>query len=205
MISQPKICIKQAIIVEGKYDKIKLEPLVSATIIVSNGFRIFKDREKVALIRRIAQQDGIIILTDSDVAGFKLRSYFRSIVKDKNVTNIYIPQIKGKEGRKSEPSKEGYLGVEGMSADLLRQLFKQAGILEEDIQPVADPITRMDLYADGFIGRDNSSEKRRLLLKHLKLPEYLSTNSLLDIINRLITKQEYTKLVETYQDLTINN
>ncbi len=188
-----KIFLKQAIIVEGKYDKIKLNSLVDALIITSDGFRIFKDKEKLALIREIAKKDGIIILTDSDVAGFKLRNFIRSCAKDAKVTNIYIPQIKGKEKRKDVPSKQGFLGVEGINADILRDLFQNAGVLGESVQPILDPFTKMDFYKDGLIGKDESKQKRQALLEYLNLPSYISTNSLLDIINRFMSKEDYNK------------
>lgn len=191
-----KIRIKQAIIVEGKYDKIKLSSIVDTLILTSDGFRIFKDKEKLALIREIAKKDGIIILTDSDVAGFKLRNFIRSCTKDAKVINIYIPQIEGKEKRKLSPSKEGLLGVEGMDVKQLRALFLEAGVLDEDQSPIEKPITKMDFYSDGFIGKDNSAIKRQVLLQRLNLPSYLSTNSLLEIINRLISRDEYIDFVK---------
>ncbi len=191
-----KIRIKQAVIVEGKYDKIKLSSIVDTLILTSDGFRIFKDKEKLTLIREIAKKDGIIILTDSDVAGFKLRNFIRSCTKDAKVINIYIPQIEGKEKRKLSPSKEGLLGVEGMDVKQLRALFLEAGVLDEDQSPIEKPITKMDFYSDGFIGKDNSAIKRQVLLQRLNLPSYLSTNSLLEIINRLISRDEYIDFVK---------
>lgn len=196
---QKKIPLKQAIIVEGKYDKIKLKSLIDGVIITSDGFRIFKDKEKLALIRRLAQNDGIIILTDSDTAGFKLRNFIRSAVKNSNVTNIYIPQVKGREKRKLADSKEGLLGVEGIDAKTLRRIFSDAGVLDEKTTEIIDPITKMDFYNDGLTGGQNSSFKRQELLKILKLPSYVSANSLLDVINRLMTKAEYKQAVAKMQ------
>lgn len=191
-----KIFIKQAIIVEGKYDKIKLESIFDALILTSNGFRIFKDKEKVALIKEIAKKDGIIILTDSDVAGFKLRNYIRSCTKDAKVINIYIPQVEGKEKRKTIPSKEGFLGVEGIDSKKIKQLFFDALVIGEEKPNKENQITKMNFYEDGLIGKQNSSFKRQALLKKLNLPTYLTTNSLLEIINRLISRDEYVSLIE---------
>lgn len=191
-----KIFVKQAIIVEGKYDKAVLSNLVDATIIISNGFRIFKDKQKRDLIAKLATENGIIILTDSDTAGFKLRGFIHSITKNVNVINIYIPQIKGKEKRKETVSKEGYLGVEGMTAKTLRELFKKYGVGDEKRPKIIDEITKMDLYNAGLIGRDCSSVLRLKLLNELSLPNYLTTNGILSVINRLQTKQEFQKTIE---------
>lgn len=197
-----KLKIKSPIIVEGKYDKIKLDSLVDGLILCSNGFRIFKDKQKLALIRRLANETGIIILTDSDVAGFKLRNFIKQCVKDAKVINIYIPQIEGKEHRKDAPSKQGFLGVEGMDIDLLRKLFLEAGVLENtsDLSmghPPPDPITRMDFYDSGLIGSSNSAANRQALLAFLKLPSYITTNSLLAIINRIMTKQQFNDYINS--------
>jgi len=191
-----KIFIKQAIIVEGKYDKIKIGSFVDTLIITSDGFRIFKDKEKLALIREIAKRDGIIILTDSDVAGFKLRSYLKSVAKDAEIINIYIPQIKGKEKRKPVPSKQGLLGVEGIDINTLKALFEKAGVIGEISNLPKKQITKMDFYQDGFIGKQNSAQKRQELLEFLNLPNYLSTNSLLEIINRIMTTEQYIEYLK---------
>lgn len=192
-----KLFIKQAIIVEGKYDKIKLNALVDATIITADGFRIFKDKEKCAMIRAIAKKDGIIVLTDSDVAGFRLRSYLKSVVQDGNIINIYIPQIEGKEKRKANPSKESLLGVEGIDNNTLRKLFEEVGVFEQQPKAQNQVITKMHFYQDGLIGMQDSKQKRIALLKHLGLPHYLTTNSLLEIINRLMTLEEYQKYIQS--------
>lgn len=190
-----KIKISKAILVEGKYDKIKLESFIDGLIITTNGFRIFKDKEKRELIKTLCDTVGLIIVTDSDVAGFKIRNYIKSITKNSsNVTNIYIPQIKGKEKRKAQASKEGTLGVEGIDIELLKEIFEKQNI---DISINDNPskkISKIDLFEYGFCGRDNSSILRELLLKKLNLPSYLSTNSLLDIINTLISYDEFLKI-----------
>lgn len=183
--------VTKPIIVEGKYDKAKLSSIIDGVILVVDGFNIYKNRKKANLIRKLAQKEGIIILTDSDKAGFQLRNFIRSIVNDGKITNIYIPQVEGKEKRKATYSKQGLLGVEGISADILRELFTEANVLK-DAQPVVlDPITKMDLYNDGYIGKADSALKRQKLIKHLNLPTHISTNALLDIINRLMTRESY--------------
>lgn len=193
-----KIKIEQTIIVEGKYDKIKLSSLVDAIIITTNGFRIYKDKEKIALIKALGEKNGIIILTDSDVAGFKLRNFIRSICKDTEIYNLYIPQITGKEKRKEKASKEGYLGVEGINADTLRELFDKLNLQTSlAIESQTQQITKMDFYEDGLSGGENSANKRLLLLNKLGLPSYITTNSLLDVINSFISYDEYKQFVNT--------
>lgn len=184
------IHIEQAIVVEGKYDKIKLTSILDAVIIVTNGFRIYKDKDKINLIRRYAETTGVIILTDSDTAGFKIRNHLKSVINHGEIINVYIPDIFGKEKRKSEPSKEGKLGVEGIDKEILFESFKKAGVLFSEKKPQPG-ITRMDLYTDGFIGSCNSTEKRRKLLKLYDLPEKLSTNGILEILNNITTFDDY--------------
>lgn len=187
-----KITINSPIIVEGKYDKIKLESFIDGLILCSDGFRIFKNKEKLAMLRRLGQESGIIILTDSDVAGFKLRGFIKQCLKDINVTNLYIPQVVGKEKRKAAPSKQGLLGVEGIDVSTLREIFAQqiSTTAGTALAPI-ERIERADFYRDGFIGKENSSALRQKLLLHLNLPSYISTNSLLQIINRVMTKEQY--------------
>ena len=181
------------ILVEGKYDKIKLESIVDGLILTTDGFRIFKDRNKRELIRRLAAERGLIVLTDSDVAGFRIRSLIRSVVGDAPVTHLYIPQIAGKEKRKTAPSREGTLGVEGMEAALLRRLL--AGAAGPAAPRKGRPITRMDLVEDGLSGGKNSAKKRRALMQELSLPPYLSSKALLAVLNRLMVHEEYRELV----------
>lgn len=182
--------ISQAIIVEGKYDKIKLQSVVDATIITTNGFGLYKDKEKTELIRIFARRTGIIILTDSDGAGFQIRNHIKSVVGDGKVYNVYIPDIFGKEKRKAAPSKEGKLGVEGISPELLREAFLRAGINGESETP-RKRLTKADLMENGLIGTDGCAERRKKLQKALGLPELLSANSLLEILNTVITEDEY--------------
>ncbi len=182
--------IKQAIIVEGKYDKIKLKSLVNAVIIQTNGFQIYKNPELLALIRHYAQTTGILILTDSDRAGFQIRNYIKGAVQNGDVRNIYIPDIFGKEKRKVRPSAEGKLGVEGVNAAILREAFRKAGVLTED-QPLSDPITKTDLYLAGLNGKPDSTEKRREFQKKLNLPSMLSASALLEVLNSMMTREEF--------------
>lgn len=193
-----KITVEQVIIVEGKYDKIKLKSLVNAIIITTDGFRIYKDKEKIALIKALGAKHGIILLTDSDVAGFKLRNFIRSISKDIKIYNLYIPQITGKEKRKEKASKEGYLGVEGINADTLRGLFNNLNLsttITDASKVESIQITKMDFYDDGLSGGENSANKRLLLLAHLGLPNYITTNSLLEVINSFMSYEEYKSFI----------
>lgn len=195
------IRIKQAIIVEGKYDKIRLSTLVDAVIITTNGFAIYKDEEKKALIRSLAEKTGIIILTDSDSAGFNIRTLLRNIVKKGEIINVYIPDIFGKERRKTEPSKQGKLGVEGMSTEVLLEAFRKAGVLADDSSVKGEPITKADLMDMGLIGAENSAQLRRELQRSLGLPELLSANLLLEVLNVLYSRDEFMdKILQKGED-----
>lgn len=189
------IHIEQAIVVEGKYDKIKLSSIIDGVIIVTDGFGIFKDEEKLKLIRYYAKKTGIIILTDSDSAGFLIRNHLKGSV-DGKIINVYIPDVFGKEKRKDKPSKEGKLGVEGIAPDTLIRAFEKAGVLFSERDYDRRKITRGDLYSDGLSGGDNSSEKRRTLLRGLDLPERLSTTGMLDVLNSMFTYEQYCEIIE---------
>lgn len=196
--------LKQAIIVEGKYDKIKLDSIVDTVIIPTNGFGIYKDKEKMALIRAFAEKDGIIILTDSDSAGFQIRNHLKNSIKNGKIINIYIPDIFGKEKRKAQPSKQGKLGVEGISTDILLDAFKRAGISSNanvDNKKAIPFLTKSELLEQGFIGGENSAEKRKCLLRALSLPEMLNTNAMLDVINSLFSREEYDKAIEQIKEI----
>lgn len=188
--------IKQAVIVEGKYDKIKLSSIVDAVIIPTGGFKIFKDKETLKVIRYFAETTGIIILTDSDTAGFKIRSFLKGAVKNGKIINVYVPDIFGKEKRKAEPSKEGKLGVEGIDKEIILEAFRKAGVETGEKPENTDPITRIDFFECGFSGRENSSLMRKKLLAELGLPELMSTTGILDILNTLMTRQEFFMLAE---------
>lgn len=189
--------IKQAVIVEGKYDKIKLSQFIDATIISTDGFRIFKDREKRQMIRALADTVGLLVITDSDSAGFQIRSYLRSITKDSpNVIHIYIPQITGKEKRKNSPSKEGFLGVEGLSTELLEKLLLQQQISCSRREESGKKIKKIDFYNWGLCGKENSAQQRQKLLQKLNLPSYMTVNSLLPVINALFDYSEFESFLE---------
>ena len=188
------IRLKQAIIVEGRYDKIRLSSLVDTVIIPTNGFGLYKDRETAELIKAMAKKAGIIILTDSDSAGFQIRSHIKNIVKEGEVINCYIPDIYGKERRKNEPSKEGKLGVEGMTSEALVEAFRRAGVLAAEVPEREKDITKADLMELGYIGEENSAERRRELQRRLGLPERLSANMLLELLNVNYTLEEFKQL-----------
>lgn len=188
----------KVIIVEGRYDKIKLSSMIDGIIIETEGFGIFKDKDKQKLIRKLAETKGIAILTDSDSAGFVIRNFITSIVPKEYITNVYIPDIYGKEKRKDSPSKEGKLGVEGISAEILKEAFKKAGIgVSQSETNERKKITLNDFFDDGLTGDTQSKRKRTDLLKKLDLPERMSTKAMLDILNTFITYDEYKKLVES--------
>lgn len=193
------ISVKEAIIVEGRYDKIKLSSIVDTPIIETGGFRVFKDKEKQNLIRNIAKKRGILILTDSDSAGFVIRNFLKGIVPENEIKNAYIPQLKGKEKRKAEPSKEGLLGVEGLSEAFLVKAIQNSGatVLNENIPEVRAEITKGDLYELGLSGRANSAVMREKLLKKLELPTYLTTNALVSALNCLYSLEELKEIIKT--------
>lgn len=184
--------VKEAIIVEGKYDKQRLSEFLDAVIITTSGFRVFKDKEKQSLIRKLALERGLIVMTDSDGAGLVIRNFLKGIVPAESVKHCYIPQIEGKEKRKDTPSKEGLLGVEGLNCDVLREALLRCGADVGQGRDTAqiDPITKTDLFEMGLSGRENSAVLRRKLMENLELPTYLSTNALLEVINSLYSKQE---------------
>lgn len=193
------ISVKEAIIVEGRYDKIKLSSIVDTPIIETGGFRVFKDKEKQNLIRNIAKKRGILILTDSDSAGFVIRNFLKGIVPGNEIKNAYIPQLKGKEKRKAEPSKEGLLGVEGLSEAFLVKAIQNSGatVLNENKPEVRAEITKGDLYELGLSGRENSAVMREKLLKKLELPTYLTTNALVSALNCLYSLEELKEIIKT--------
>lgn len=190
------IHLKETVVVEGKYDKIKLSSIVDANILVTDGFQLFQDRGKTGLLRKLAQKDGIIVLTDSDVAGFQIRSYIKNAVGNSGkVTHVYIPDIFGKEKRKDKPSKEGKLGVEGVSSEVLLEAFRNAGVFSEQ-ERESRKITKADFYEDGLAGSADSSARRNKLIQLLDLPEHLSANALLGVLNSLMSYEEYKKLIQ---------
>lgn len=190
------IKVDKIIVVEGKYDRIKLSSIIDGVIIETEGFGIFKDKEKQKLLRMLAQKKGLLILTDSDSAGFLIRNFISSIVPNECITNVYIPDVFGKEKRKESASKEGKLGVEGISVETLTHIFEKAGIgclhTETDSRRL---VTNIDLYDDGLSGSPDSNIARLKLLKYLDLPQRLSTKGLIEIINSVMTYDEYKSAV----------
>ena len=187
--------IREIIIVEGNYDKAKLSNLVDATIVVTDGFMIYKDKKKSEMLKKMAEKDGVIIFTDSDSAGFKIRNYLKNILSGCKVKHAYIPDIPGKEKRKNHHSKEGFLGVEGVSDEVIISALESAGFeLKNDEEERL--ITKSDFYNDGYTGSEDSTHKRELLKKKLSLPRHLSANMLIDILNRLYGYEEYRKITD---------
>lgn len=201
------IKIKEAVIVEGKYDKIKLSSLIDGLIIETGGFQIFSDREKIELLRRLADTRGLLILTDSDSAGFLIRNHIQSCIPKEKIRHAYIPDLYGKEKRKLHPSKEGKLGVEGIDPEILLESIRRSGasaIEEAGSSEEKRKITKFDLYEDGFSGGADSSKKRQVLLRELGLPERLTAKALVPVLNSLVNYEEYQKVVKKI-NLTLEN
>ena len=190
------IKISRAVIVEGKYDKIRLENIIDAVIITTGGFRIFKDAQKRELIKKVAKKKGLLIITDSDKAGSVIRGHIKSFVSEGDIANIYLPQILGKEKRKSAPSAEGYLGVEGTPDEIIESALERFAE-----KSVADTrrVTKTDLFSLGLSGSADSGEKRKDLQRFLDLPDNLTTNALLDAINSLYSYDEFITEIEKYK------
>lgn len=186
------IKLSQAIVVEGKYDKNALRQLVDAPVFETNGFGVMKNRELVELLRLTARRRGLIVLTDSDGAGFVIRNYLKRVLPKEGVLHAYVPDVYGKERRKAHAGKEGKLGVEGMPPEILLQALRNAGAeASEGPAQRGAPIVKADLYAAGYSGRTDSAAQRAALLKELSLPEHMSSNALLDALNVLMTREEF--------------
>ncbi len=188
--------IKEVIVVEGRYDKNTLSQVVDAVILETAGFGIFNDTDKRRLLKTMAETRGLIVLTDSDSAGFMIRNHIRGCVDPKLVKHAYIPDVYGKERRKAAPSKEGKLGVEGMRPEVLLEALRRAGAIFEDDAAAQRParITKADLYARALSGREGSREKRLQLLKRLDLPERMSADAMLDVLNALMDREAFYRL-----------
>ncbi len=204
MENNEKLSLKEVIVVEGKYDKIKLQTIVSSPIITLNGFRVFKDKEAQSLIRNIAKTRGILVMTDVDSAGFVLRNFLNSITDKSLIKHAYIPTVFGKEKRKAESSKEGKLGVEGIDRESLVKAIKGSGATINGVKPEQSgrEITKMDFFDFGLCGRDNSAVLRKELLNFLSLPEYLSTNAMLSALNCLYTYDEFNLILNKFKNKT---
>lgn len=193
-----KLRVREAVVVEGKYDKNTLSQVIDGVILETSGFGVFKNDEALALLRRLAGERGLVILTDPDGAGFVIRNYLKGAIDPAQVKHAYVPDLPGKEKRKRSPGKEGKLGVEGMPPDVLVEALRRAGatFLDETAEerPRGRAITKADLYAAGLSGRPEAAERRRALLKRLELPERLSSNAMLQVLNALYTYEELTGL-----------
>lgn len=196
-----KLRIREAIVVEGKYDKIRLESVVDALILETDGFAIFKDQDQLSLLRRLAAERGLLVLTDSDSAGFVIRGYLSGVIPSDQIRHAYIPERKGRERRKSANSKEGLLGVEGMDRDSLLQALRRAGVAvtsEEDRkrQEAQAYLTPARLYEDGLSGRPFSSRLRQELLRDLGLPSRLSVSRMRQVINASVSPERYRSALQ---------
>lgn len=190
-----KLKIPYPILVEGKYDKIKLDSIVDALIITSEGFGIFKNDEKRALLRRLAEKTKIIVLSDSDSAGMLIRSCVKNTVPSDRIINVYIPQILGKEKRKDKPSKEGYVGVEGVDVPIIRKLLEPYAGEEKAID--GEKITKTDFYEFGLSGRNGAAEMRECVCQKLELPKTLTPNALLEALNLFMNRDDFNKFMKT--------
>ena len=190
------IHLDETVIVEGKYDKIRLSSFIDARIITTDGFGIFKNREKTELIRKAAEKNGIIIMTDSDGAGFLIRSYLLGCVPPDRITNVFVPQIRGKERRKTESSAEGFLGVEGLGEEIIAEALKKAGVMTSKGAGTKPLITKSDFYELGLIGADDSKKKREQLQKRLELPVGMSSSQLLTAVNCIYERDEFIELLK---------
>ncbi|MBQ3256262.1 MAG: DUF4093 domain-containing protein [Oscillospiraceae bacterium] len=190
-----KMKVREVIVVEGKYDLNTLKQMIDGVIVTTDGFGIFHNSEKMELIRRMAEKRGVVVLTDSDGAGFVIRNHLKSCLPKEQVKHAYIPDIHGKEKRKRIHSKEGKLGVEGMSRDVICRALTAAGVTIDDETLVGGgTLTKADLYAVGLSGTSNSAENRMMLIRALELPERLSPNALLDVLNAMYGKQQFLDL-----------
>ena len=192
--------IKEAIVVEGRYDKNTLSQILDAPILETSGFGIFKDKQRLSLLRRIAETRGLIVFTDSDGAGFVIRNHIKSAIPGKYLKHAYIPDIYGKEKRKAAPGKEGKLGVEGMTKEVILESLRRAGATIEGEKSVpVRQITKQDLMELGLSGTPEASANRLKLLKHLNLPEHMSPNAMLQALNLLYNLEELTTFVESME------
>lgn len=193
--------IKEAIVVEGRYDKNTLSQIVDAPILETAGFGIFKDKCQMALLRRAAEKRGLIVFTDSDGAGFVIRNHIKSAIPGKFLKHAYIPDIPGKEKRKSAPGKEGKLGVEGMSREIILEALRRAGAtIEGEEAPQVQKITKQDLMELGLSGGPDAGARRLALLKKLDLPEHMSANAMLQALNLLYSLEELTTIVRAMEN-----
>ena len=194
-----RIPVREVVVVEGRYDKIRLSSLLDATIITTEGFGIFKNKEKQAMLRRMAAERGLLLMTDSDSAGFVIRNFLRGCVPAHQLRHVYIPQLAGKEARKTERSKEGLLGVEGMDTQTLLAALERAGVtVDGNAKKEKEPfcLDKQRLFEDGLVGAKNSTELRSRLAAELGLPSTMTANALIEAINILCDEREYSEALE---------
>lgn len=191
--------LKQAVVVEGRYDKIALSAVLDAPILTTEGFRIFSDREKAATLSHLAKTRGLVVITDSDSAGFRIRSYIKSVTRNENVLHVYIPQIPGRERRKSAPSKEGLLGVEGFSPQQLEQLLRRQGLTDNRTDAASKPFTPLQFYQLGLSGQEGSAQKRQKVLSHFGLPSYLSAKAMRAVLHCYTDYEGLSALCQTLE------
>ena len=192
--------IREAIVVEGRYDKNTLSQIVDAPILETSGFGIFQDKKQMALLRQVAEKRGLIVFTDSDGAGFVIRNHIKSAIPGKYLKHAYIPDIMGKERRKQKPGKEGKLGVEGMNRETILEALRRSGAtIEGEESPEYRQITKQDLVELGLSGGPDSSARRLVLLKKLNLPEHMSANAMLQALNLLVTLEELIEIIGTME------
>ena len=192
--------IKEAIVVEGRYDKNTLSQIVDAPIFETGGFAIFKDKQQMALLRQVAQRRGLIVFTDSDGAGFVIRNHIKSAIDNRYLKHAYIPDLYGKERRKKNPGKEGKIGVEGMTKNVLIEALFRAGatVLGQEVQ-AHHCITKQDLMELGLSGCPDATNRRQILMKKLQLPEHMSANAMLQALDLLFTLDELKELIKTLE------
>ena len=187
--------VREVIVVEGRYDKNSLSQVVDAVIIETSGFGIFNNSQKQKLLRKMAESRGLVVMTDSDGAGFVIRNFIKSCVDPALVKHAYIPDIYGKEKRKLSPSKEGKLGVEGMRPDILLEALRRAGAtIDGEESKVRARISKADMFAKGLSGKDGSKERRAALIRQLDLPEHMTADALLDFLNATMTREEFLNI-----------
>ncbi len=192
--------LRQAVVVEGRYDVNALRQIINAPVFETRGFGIFSDREQLALLRTAARRRGLVVLTDSDGAGFVIRNYLKGALAGENILHAYIPDIYGKEKRKAQAGKEGKLGVEGMRPEVLVQALRDAGAEIDGTarRACSEPVTKADLYALGLSGGADSAARRKALQRQLGLPEHMSANALLQALNLLFTRSEFLEQYANY-------
>lgn len=190
-----KIKVNQVVVVEGKYDAIKLDSIIDGLIIPVNGFSVYTDGEKKSLLKNLGRKNGIILVTDSDSAGFRIRNYVQNICRGSEIINVYIPPVQGKESRKRAPSKEGLLGVEGIDKETLLKCLSDAGVNSAGISVHKESLTYADLFELGLSGTHNATDNREKLAKYLNIPSKLSKKALLEVLNRMCTKQQIEQIL----------